>query len=81
MACVDGGTCKNINITDINIEGSQSAIFIRLGKRNRPYTAGAKVSKDSVMRDITVVKYSFVHGSGDLGCYVLGLHRTIRFAI
>ena len=72
LACVDGGTCKNINISDINIEGSQSAIFIRLGKRNRPYTAGARVTKDGVMHDIKLSNI-FIRGSGDLGCYVLGL--------
>jgi polygalacturonase len=72
LGCVDGGIFENIQISDITIEGTQSAIFIRLGKRNRPYMEGALVTRDSVMRNIQISNIT-AKGTGDVGCFILGL--------
>ena len=72
IGCVDGGVCEHIRISDIRIEGTGAAIFLRLGKRNRPHVAGAAVTQDSTMRDIVLSNITAA-GAGNLGCYVLGL--------
>ena len=72
VGCVDGGLCEDINISNIIIEGTQVPIFVRLGKRNRPHTAGAKVTKDSTMKNISISNITAT-GCGDWGCSVLGL--------
>lgn len=72
VGCVDGGLCEDINISDIDILGTQAPIFVRLGKRNRPHTTGAKVVKDSTMNDISFRNIAAT-GCGDLGCAFLGL--------
>jgi len=72
VGCVDGGICEDITISDIEIEGTQVPIFLRLGKRNRPHTTGAKVDKDSTMSDISIRNINAT-GCGDWGCAFLGL--------
>ena len=72
VGCVDGGICEDIKISNIKIEGTQAPIFVRLGKRNRPHTDGAKVTKDSTMSDISI-SHIAATGCGDLGCAFLGL--------
>ncbi len=72
LGCVDGGVMENVQISDITIEGTQSAIFIRLGKRNRPYMEGVPVTRDSVMRNIQIANIT-AKGTGDVGCFILGL--------
>jgi len=63
---------ENITYKNITIEGTTAPIFVRLGKRNRPHTAGAKVTHDGVMRNITITGVTAT-GCGDLGCAILGL--------
>ena len=72
VGCVDGGICEDINISNIKIEGTQVPIFVRLGKRNRPYTDGAKVTKDSTMSGISISNITAT-GCGNWGCAILGL--------
>ena len=72
VGCVDGGICEDIKISDITIEGTRVPIFVRLGKRNRAHTAGAKVTKDSTMSGISISNITAT-GAGDWGCSFLGL--------
>lgn len=72
IGCVDGGDCTNITINNITIEGTLVPIFVRLGKRNRSHTDGAKVTKDSTMHDITIRNIT-AKNCGDWGCAILGL--------
>ena len=72
IGCVDGGICENININNIVIEGTRTPIFVRLGKRNRAHTAGAKVTKDSTMKNISISNITATDCS-DQGCAILGL--------
>jgi polygalacturonase len=69
---VDGGVCENIKLSDITIEDTQSAVFIRLGRRNRPYRKDIPVVRDSVMRGLTPSRIT-ARGTGDVGCFILGL--------
>jgi hypothetical protein len=63
---------ENVLISDITIDGTQSAIFIRLGQRNRPYMESVPVTRDSVMRNIQIANIT-AKGTGDVGCFILGL--------
>tara|TARA_B110000285_G_C15116657_1_gene614505 strand:+ start:1155 stop:2597 length:1443 start_codon:yes stop_codon:yes gene_type:complete len=72
VGCVDGGICEDINISNIKIEGTQVPIFVRLGKRNRPHTDGATVTKDSTMSNISISNITAT-GCGNWGCAILGL--------
>ena len=72
VGCVDGGICEDINISNIKIEGTQVPIFVRLGKRNRPHTDGATVTKDSTMSGISISNITAT-GCGNWGCAILGL--------
>lgn len=38
LEIVDGGTMRNVDISDITIKGTESPIFIRLADRARPYS-------------------------------------------
>ena len=72
VGCVDGGICENIDIGNITIEGTLVPIYVRLGKRNRAHTAGAKVTKDGSMRNVVIHDVT-ASGCGDWGCAILGL--------
>ncbi len=37
LEIVDGGVLENVSVSDINVEGTESPIFIRLGNRGRGY--------------------------------------------
>ena len=37
LEVVDGGTLENVSVSNINVEGTESPIFIRLGNRGRGY--------------------------------------------
>ena len=37
LEIVDGGLMENVNVSDINVEGTEAPIFIRLGNRARGY--------------------------------------------
>jgi len=75
IGCVDGGVCEDIMVNNIKIEGTLTPIFVRLGKRNRPYIKGAKVTKDSTMKNISIREITATQ-CGDWGCAILGLRNN-----
>ena len=72
LEIVDGGTMSNVDISDINIRGTESPIFIRLANRARPY------SKDHPVEGVGTISGVVLHdilidGAGPTGCSITGL--------
>ena len=72
LEIVDGGTMSNVDISDINIRGTESPIFIRLANRARPY------SKDHPVEGVGTISGVVLHdilidGAGPTGSSITGL--------
>lgn len=72
LEIVDGGTMRNIDISDITIRGTESPIFIRLADRARPY------SKDHPVEGIGSISGVVLHDiiideAGPTGSSITGL--------
>ncbi|MDE5871524.1 MAG: glycoside hydrolase [Muribaculaceae bacterium] len=72
LEIVDGGTMRNIDISDITIRGTESPIFIRLADRGRPY------SKDHPVDGIGEISGVLIHDilideAGPSGSSITGL--------
>ncbi|MDE6291352.1 MAG: glycoside hydrolase [Muribaculaceae bacterium] len=72
LEIVDGGTMRNIDISDITILGTESPIFIRLADRARPY------SKDHPVEGIGSISNVVLHDilideAGPTGSSITGL--------
>jgi polygalacturonase len=72
LEIVDGGTMDQVNVSDIEIEGTMVPIFIRLGDRGRPYQQDAPRPGVGVLRNVTI---SGIRASSTdaMGCAVAGL--------
>jgi hypothetical protein len=72
LEIVDGGTMDQVNVSDIEIEGTKAPIFIRLGDRGRPYKQDAPRPGVGVLRNVTI---SGIRASSTdaMGCAVAGL--------
>lgn len=72
LEIVDGGTMRNVDISDITIRGTESPIFIRLADRARPY------SKDHTVEGIGSISGVILHDilideAGPTGSSITGL--------
>lgn len=72
LEIVDGGTMRNVDISDITIRGTESPIFIRLADRARPY------SKDHPVEGIGSISGVILHDilideAGPTGSSITGL--------
>lgn len=72
LEIVDGGTMRNVDISDITIRGTESPIFIRLADRARPY------SKDHPVKGIGTISGVILHDilideAGPTGNSITGL--------
>lgn len=79
LEIVDGGIMENINVHNINVEGTEAPIFIRLGNRARGYMMGGK-DFDSLIPIDHVGKINGIHlnniqirNAGAMGCSITGL--------
>lgn len=69
---VDGGTLDGVVISNIRMEGPVCPIFIRLGKRNRPYTDDQKFDKPNVLRNVSICNV-IATGAQKNGCSITGV--------
>jgi polygalacturonase len=72
---VDGARVERINISDItvrNIKGS--AIFIRIGNRNRPYRENSVINTPH-LRDIRIGNIQGTRISAENGCIIAGIEN------
>ena len=85
LEIVDGGVMENVNVNNINIEGTEAPIFIRLGNRARGYMMGGK-DFDSLIPIDNVGKINGIHldniqirNAGAMGCSITGLpHHPVE---
>ena len=69
---VDGGILENVNVNNINVTGTESPIFVRLGKRNRPYDETIPVTTTGVLQNVHISNI-FVNNAGSTGCSISGV--------
>ena len=79
LEIVDGGTLQNVTVSNINVEGTEAPIFIRLGNRARGYLLGGK-DFDSLIPIDHVGAINGIHldniqirHAGNMGCSISGL--------
>lgn len=72
LEIVDGGTMDQVNVSDIETEGTMVPIFVRLGDRGRPHQQDAPRPGVGVLRNVTI---SGIRASctDAMGCAVAGL--------
>ena len=54
VLCVDGGTLKDVVISDIKMENTGVPIFVRNGARLKTFRAGDTKKEPGVLRDVTI---------------------------
>ncbi len=72
LEIVDGGTMRNVNVSDITIRGTESPIFIRLADRARPYSPEHPVEGVGSISGV-VLHDIIIDGAGPTGCSITGL--------
>jgi polygalacturonase len=79
LEIVDGGLMENVNVSDINVEGTEAPIFIRLGNRARGYQLKG-TDFDSLIPIDHVGSINGIHldniqirNAGAMGCSITGL--------
>lgn len=77
LMIVDGGALDDVDVSDLNGSEALSPIFIRLGNRARPYTAGAPVPGIGTVRNIRIRNLT-AKASGPTSSQIVGLSRDHR---
>jgi hypothetical protein len=72
LEITDGGKMENVIISDINIIGTKSPIFVRLGNRARGYCDGQVVDHVGSIKDIHLSNI-IIREAGPYGCSITGL--------
>ncbi|MCK9412344.1 MAG: glycosyl hydrolase family 28 protein [Prolixibacteraceae bacterium] len=72
LEMVDGGILDGVVISNVNIEGTFTPIFIRLGNRARPYRDGQAVSQVGQLKNVSIDNV-MVTGAKNLGCSITGI--------
>lgn len=72
LMIVDGGTLEGFTLKNLTIEGTESPIYIRLGNRARPHTAGAMVNKVGEVKNISISNV-VAYDTGTWGSSITGL--------
>lgn len=72
LEMVDGGIMENVNISNIQIDGVEVPLFLRLGNRARKYTAEAAEPPVGVMRNIRLSNITATN-AGPTGCSITGM--------
>lgn len=72
LEIVDGGTMEGIVVSNIQIEKTESPLFVRLGNRARPYRTGVEVTQVGSIRDVSIQNV-LIRNAGKYGCSVSGL--------
>jgi polygalacturonase len=72
LMIVDGGTMEGITVNNLTINGTMAPIYIRLGNRARPHTAGAPVPAVGKVRNISISNV-VAYGAGSWGSSITGI--------
>jgi polygalacturonase len=71
LEIVDGGIMEGISINNIQIDGTESPIFIRLGNRARSYKKDVIIENIGTLGNISISNVR-VKNSGKTGCSITG---------
>jgi hypothetical protein len=74
LEIVDGGLMEGVSISNIQIDGTESPIFIRLGNRAGPYQKDMIVDNIGSLSDINI-SHVQVKNAGNIGCSITGLPK------
>lgn len=72
LMIVDGGTLEGFTVNNLTIEGTESPIYIRLGNRARPHTAGAVVTRVGEVKNISISNV-VAYDTGTWGSSITGI--------
>ena len=72
LEVVDGGVMENIVISDVQMDGPEVPLFIRLGNRARPHMEGIPTPPAGKMADIHIEKL-VARNAGTTGCFIGGI--------
>ena len=72
LEIVDGGSMRNVNISDITIRGTESPIFIHLADRARPYSPDVPVTNVGTISGV-VLHDIIIDEAGPSGSSITGL--------
>jgi polygalacturonase len=79
LEIVDGGSMENVSVSNIDVEGTEAPIFIRLGNRARGYLLGGKDFDSLIPIDhvgtINGIRLDNIQirQAGSMGCSISGL--------
>ena len=71
LEIVDGGTMEGISISNIQVEGTEAPIFIRLGNRARPYQKDLLVDRVGKIDGVSI-SHVRVKTEGKTACSITG---------
>jgi len=71
LEIVDGGKMEGISINNIQVEGTEAPIFIRLGNRARPYQKGLMIDHVGEISDVSI-NHVRVKTEGKTACSITG---------
>ncbi len=71
LEIVDGGLMEGISISNIQIDGTESPIFIRLANRARPYQKDMIIDHIGALGDISISNIR-AKNTGKIGCSITG---------
>ena len=71
LEIVDGGTMEGISINNIQVDGTESPIFIRLANRARAYKKGQIIDQIGQLRDVSISNIR-AKNTGKTGCSITG---------
>ncbi len=69
---VDGGVLDGVQVSNVVMRDVQSAIFIRLGDRARPFLAGGPRPPVGKLRNVQIANVK-VSGANPIGCAISGI--------
>lgn len=72
LEIVDGGKMENITISNINIEETESPIFLRLANRARPYKKGMEINQIGTIEGVSISNI-YIKNAQNIGCSITGM--------
>jgi len=72
LEMVDGGVLRGVNISNIQIDGTQSPIFIRLANRARPFSEAQGKIEVGSLSDVMISNINITNAL-DFGCSITGI--------
>ena len=72
LEMVDGGILRGVNISNVQIDGTKSPLFIRLANRARPYSEAQEKIGVGSLSDVIISNVTITNAS-NIGCSITGI--------